>query len=131
MKFFMNVVKKIMMGLMLMIPILCNAQSPGKPTTGTLTRLDTVKLPKKHRAPSIVSIECAFTGSGFSFLHNGIFVTLSVTVTNVNTGEIWSDILEESEGYLIETGPISVGTYSVYATNENGVEFYGELELSN
>lgn len=127
----MNVAKKFMMGLMLLIPILCNGQSPSKPTTGTLTRLDTVKMPRKHRAPSMVCIEFTYTGSGFSFFHNCFFVTLSVTVTNVDTGEIWSSILEESDGYLIETGPISAGIYSIYATNENGEEFYGELDLSN
>lgn len=126
----MKVTKKFLIGLMLLTPVFCVAQSDGKPSQGILTRLEKIKVPKKHRAPSHVFIECIYTGNGFNFLPNDIFESLSVTVTNVVSSEIWSADISDSNGYVLETGPLPAGIYMISALTENDSEFYGEFELT-
>lgn len=107
------------------------AQSTNQPDTGTTGRLDKVTTPTKHKAPSNVFIEYAYVSNGFYFMPSGIFESLNVTVTNLLTMESWEGQLSEANGYWLETGALSVGTYTISAITDGGVEFCGEFNLND
>ncbi len=124
----MKFAKRFTMVVVLLSTVFCfgYAQSTNKNYSG-ISRLIKVKPHKQPKAPTRIFIEYRYTGNGFIFLPSVLFKFLEVTAIGSETGEVYGGVVSEMSEYYMETGTLSVDTYSITAFTETGDEYYGEL----
>lgn len=106
---------------------LAQSSTPSYTEYRTLRR---VKPPKQPKAPTRIFIEYRYTGKGFIFLPSVLYKFLEVTAIGSETGEVHGGVVSEMSEYYMETGTLSVDTYSITAFTETGDEYYGELVVT-
>lgn len=110
----------------------------GMGTTAKAEVLDRIEVPIFHdkgnnqagrpKAPEFISIFCQYEGGQLFFGSYFDLGSVTVNVTNENTGEQWQAVLQTSASASMNVSE-DTGNYHIEITTMNNKVYYGEYEI--